>query len=117
MDGAGLTDHERQILTGIEDVARRSDAVLDLKLRTMRRRPAPAAQVLKGLRDRRCGVFLCALVAFSAFLFVPAFRTSAPVLVSAFALTWTATLLYALRMVCRWSRRMPEAGSQTQRWE
>ncbi|GAA2966270.1 hypothetical protein [Streptomyces enissocaesilis] len=117
MDGAGLTDHERQILTGIEDVACRSDAVLDLKLRTMRCRPTPATRVLKGLRDRRRGVFLCALVALSAFLFVPAFRTSAPVLVSAFALTWTVTLLYALLMVCRWSRRMPEAGSRTQRWE
>ncbi|MGW0551937.1 DUF3040 domain-containing protein [Streptomyces altiplanensis] len=117
MDGAGLTGDERRILAGIEHSVRRSDAVLELKLRTMRRRPAPATQVLNGLRNRRRGVFLCSLVAISAFLFVPAFRTSAPVLVSAFALTWTVTLLYALRMVCRWSRRMPETGSQSQRWE
>ncbi|MET9518876.1 hypothetical protein [Streptomyces sp. NPDC002994] len=117
MDGAGLTDHERRILTEIEQAARQNDGVLDLKLQTMRRWPAPAAQFRKGLRQRRGLVLLCSLGALCVSLLVPAVRTSVPAFVTAFALTWAVTLLYALRLVCRWSRRMSGPGSRSGQWE
>jgi hypothetical protein len=106
MDGTGLTDQERRILAGIEHSARRNDAVLDLKLRTMRRWPAPATQLRESLRKRLGGALLCSMATLSAVLLVLAITTSAPALVPAFAVTWVLTLLCAVRYLCRWSRRM-----------
>ncbi|WP_267244750.1 DUF3040 domain-containing protein [Streptomyces sp. PR69] len=104
MDGTGFTDHERRILDEIEN-GLRQDALLDRKLRTMRRTPAPLTQLWSTLHRRPLAVAGWTLAAVSLVLLVLAVLTSAPALIWAFAAAYTLTLVCALRGVIVWSRR------------
>lgn len=104
MDGAGLSEHERRILTEIEQVARQNDAALDLKLRTMRSHPELLRLLRAGPRKRLRLLVGCVLTGISTGLLVAAIRTSAPAFVWAFAGAWALTLLWMLLSALVWSR-------------
>lgn len=103
MDGAGLSDHEQRILSEIESELQ-TDSSLERSLRTMRwgqRQPHPWTRMF-----RANGLLLAVLGSVSLTLLIAAVATTAPVLLWAFAAAWALTVLVALRLAARWSRRL-----------
>ncbi|MFG2292262.1 hypothetical protein [Streptomyces sp. NPDC048603] len=121
--GDGLSERERTILTGIEQDLR-GDAVLDRRLRTMRRgvRPWGRTRHTRHLRHsvRAHGMALTGglLGIVSLGLFLAAASSGSPALAWAFALAWTGTLACGITLVLRWCHRMTaslESGASAPR--
>jgi hypothetical protein len=107
MDGAGLSDHEQRILSEIESELR-GDPALERRLRTMRwgcSLPHPATRMF-----RLNGLVLAVLGLVSVTLLIAAAATTVPLLIWAFAAAWGLTVLVALRLTVRWSRRLRGGG-------
>lgn len=107
MDGAGLSDHEQRILSEIESQLQ-GDSSLERKLRTMhwgRSLPHPSTRMFKPN-----GLLLAFLGLVSLILLIAAVATTAPVLIWAFATAWALTVVVALRLAVRWSRRPGGGG-------
>ncbi|MEV7617824.1 hypothetical protein [Streptomyces sp. NPDC089799] len=109
--GDGLSARERSILTGIEQDLR-GDAVLDRRLRTMRRGVRPwgrtrhARRLRHSLRAHRMALAGGFMAVVSLGLFLAAASSASPALAWAFALAWTGTLACGISGVLRWCRRM-----------
>ncbi|MEV8530581.1 DUF3040 domain-containing protein [Streptomyces sp. NPDC051211] len=108
MESDGLSQRERTILTEIEQDLR-ADAVLERRLRTMRRGARPWAGPRGAVRAHRTGVAAALLACMSFGLFLAAVSTASPALVWAFALTWAGTLACLVTLVRRWCRKLAAA--------
>jgi hypothetical protein len=101
MDGPGLSNSERQILSQIE-TALGQDRRLARRLRTFR--PGGWTWCLSAARRIR-GWALAVLTVVSVCLLVGAIQTASPGLIAAFAATWAVTLLLGLAALRAWTRR------------
>ncbi|MFD8145674.1 DUF3040 domain-containing protein [Streptomyces sp. NPDC059708] len=107
MAGYGLSHRERRALTAIERALRadpRFEQAMTCGTRLFPRDPERAA----GGSGERHGTLtgtVCALTAAALVLLPLAVATSAPVLIAAFAFSYTATLVGLFLLVRRWSRR------------
>lgn len=97
MDGAGLSDHERRILSEIESQLE-GDQDLERKLRTMRgqRSPRTVSRIVGAN-----GLTVCVLSVTSLILLISAVLTVSAALIWVFAVTWTLTLITVVRLVAR----------------
>jgi Flp pilus assembly protein TadB len=105
MDGAGLSDHERRILSEIESQLE-DDQDLERKLRTMRgqRSPRTVSRIARTVGVK--GLTVCVLGVTSLILLISAVLTVSSALLWVFAVTWTLTLIMAVRLVARrWRER------------
>ncbi|GGT78993.1 MULTISPECIES: DUF3040 domain-containing protein [Streptomyces] len=125
MDETPLSQHERRVLAEIED-ALREDALLERRLRTMRRgglghavRKGPGRgpgegrtrKGRHGVRGRLAALGVTLLGMLTLALLVLAVATGEPALTWAFAAAWVLTLSCLLRLVVRWSRRLASRSS------
>ncbi|MFJ7158218.1 DUF3040 domain-containing protein [Streptomyces sp. NPDC101118] len=105
MDGPGFSERERTILDGIERDLAGEDALLDRRMRTMRRGLRPWAVPWRGARRHPLRLAAPLLLTASATLFVLAVAAERPALIWAFAAVWLVTLACLLRMLIGWCRR------------
>ncbi len=107
MDEAGLSDHERRILSEIESQLQNEED-LERRLRTMRGQrsmPRILSRVAPGIR-RPNGPVVCFLALASLILLIAASLTVSPALIWVFAATWTLTLVTAVPLIGRrWQER------------
>ncbi|MEU1628872.1 DUF3040 domain-containing protein [Streptomyces sp. NPDC020096] len=103
MDGHRLSDEERRALEQIETMLRQDDG-LDRRLRTMRLRTIPNAEVcLRYVRHWRPLLVALVTVASTA-LMAMAVSTLAPGVIAAVAATWLLTVVLTVDMVRAWRR-------------
>lgn len=121
MDEAGLSDHERRILSEMESELK-GEPELQRRFRTTRGQrstPRILSLVAPGLR-RPNGPVVCVLALASLILLIAASLTVSPALIWVFAATWTLTFAAAVPLIGRWwqerrSRRPQGLGDRGDR--
>ncbi|MFJ7956863.1 DUF3040 domain-containing protein [Streptomyces sp. NPDC096319] len=113
MDEARLSAHERRVLAEIEEELNR-DGALARRLRTMRRSPRLPRPSIAAARRHLPSLSVSVLAVMTLALLVLGVATEAPAFIWAFAAVWVLTLLVALGLVVRWTRRRAP-GARTEK--
>ncbi|MBT2478851.1 hypothetical protein [Streptomyces sp. ISL-94] len=99
-----LTPRERQSLDAIEQALGR-DRLMERRLRTLQTGTGPDPHFWRSVRASSARLLLAACVTACLVLLTLAVATDSGAWITAFAVTWPATLLVTAALLSRWCRR------------